>query len=468
LLCLFIVIGIATLFIKLRAIPTQKTNQVLNSKEFLINIGSIILLCIAFIVFLGTSWPIIAEITGKQKASVEASWYNLLNLPLAVIMLLTNAYSIYARWGKSENSALIKQTINYIGISILLTLVTYFFGVKDFKFIVLAFSTYLALITNSEFIISSIRNNPKATGAYLSHFGIALLILGAMATGGYSEKKQIRLEEGKSSKFLDYSIKFSSKEQIDKQWQDREKYKYTFEIDKNGSKGTVHPIVYWSDFNERKAPFFEPGIKAGFMQDLYISPYSIEYTYDYPPSILQKENKAKISVDSNYQIQLLKFEMSGARNGGEDGALKVGAVVRFSGLNNFIKEDTVYAFLDPKSGLNVPIWKQVGNSEIEVGFIQLIPDKQDLSKSKAVFAYKQKGKDLLPPKEIFVFEASTKPFIALVWIGTIFLVVGFIYSIFKYRQDFVTLAKDNSPSNDNQLVDAENSSSNVDIQENEK
>jgi hypothetical protein len=267
-------------------------------------------------------------------------------------------------------------------------------------------------------------------GAYLSHVGIGLLILGALFSGAYEVKKQLRFEKGETQEFLGYTIKFSGKEQIEKQWTDREKYKYDFEITKDGEKKVVHPIVYWSDFNKRETPFFEPGIATFPFKDLYLSPYSLETKYKTPPIILGKEEKKNITIDSNYQIQLLKFIMPGADSFSGD-QIKFGSLVRIHG-KDFVVEDTLYTVIDQGSGFNFPIWKNYENAGFEVGFMQLDVDKSNLSNSRAIYAFRPSGGELESPMEIFTLEASSKPLILLVWFGTILIAIGFFFSIFKY------------------------------------
>jgi len=431
-LVLFVIISVVSFFIKMNKIPVKDKTMNLNSKEFMLSLGSITLLCIAFIVFLGTSWPMIAELLGQQKASVDASWYNMVNLPLAAIMLSLNGLSIIFKWKQTFKVDLVRSLITSLSITVAISFLFFTIGIRDFKFFALAIAVAFSISINSQLIISTFRKSPKLAGGFIAHFGISLLILGAITSGGYAIKQQIRLKEGEAKEFQGSKIKFVGKEQIDKQWTDREKFQYIFEItNKNGRTQIVNPIVYWSDFNERKSPFFEPGIAASATQDIYISPYSIEYSYDYPPAILQKGGKSPISLDSSIQIGLEKFDMAGAMSGGENGTMKVGAVVSFT-HNGTSYKDTIYSYLDQKSGMNVPEWKHVKNSKVEIGFIQLIPNKENLSLSQAVFAYKSTGKELVPPKEVFIFEASVKPFISLVWTGTILFTLGFFMSIFKY------------------------------------
>ena len=62
-------------------------------------------------------------------------------------------------------------------------------------------------------------------------------------------------------------------------------------------------------------------------------------------------------------------------------------------------------------------------------FARLVPDREDKLKSSIEISYKEP--DAKPKPETLVVEASIKPYINLVWMGTVTLVVGFALTIFR-------------------------------------
>lgn len=429
----YVVISLAVFIKRFKDMPIGNTEIELNSKEFLLSLGSVILIAIFFVVFMGTSWPIFTEIAGVTKSSVDPSWYNKINLPLGAILMTVNALSLYMLWKRTDYTLFVKRFIIVSMISIAITAFVFILGVTKFEFLLLIFTSILGLIANLEYLIKSFKFGIKTSGAFLSHTGLAMFLLGALASGGYSINETVRLKEGESKEALGYKISHNGKFQIEKQWKDREKYKYKINLEKDGKSQMVYPVVYFSDFNERQTPFFEPGIATLIDKDIYVSPYSIENEFPEPPIILQKTQSQKVQLDTNINISLLKFDMSRAMNGGGDGkTLTIATVVRISDNKNYVKEDTLINVMDPESGMSVPIWKDLANSNLEIGFVRLIPNKEQLSLSQAIFVAKPKGKTLSAPVETFVFDVSTKPFILVVWVGTIIIVLGFFLSILKY------------------------------------
>lgn len=429
---IYTVIALVVFIVRYRTFPLGASEIEINSKEFLLSVGSIILIAIFFVVFMGTSWPIFTEIFGITKSSIDPSWYNSINLPLAALMMAVNSLSLYMLWKRTDYTLFVKKFATLVFLSAGLSVLAFLLGVTKFEYLLLLFTSILGLFANIDFIYRSLKFGFKTSGGFISHTGLALFLMGALASGGYSVNETMKLQEGQTKEALGYKITHKGKFQIEKHWKDREKYKYKIEVEKGGKSTTVYPVVYFSDFNERQSPFFEPGISTELFQDVYVSPYSLENEFPEPPIILKKGENSVVKLDTNYTISLLKFDMSQAMAAQkEDKMLTIASVVRISS-KDFVAEDTLYNIMDPASGMSIPMWKNLAKSDLEIGFIQLVPDKENLSNSKAIFVAKPKGKILSKPIETFVFDISTKPFILVVWFGTFVTVFGFILSIFKY------------------------------------
>lgn len=436
-MAVFFVLAIVTLFIRLNKIKSSNINFEISSREFIVSLGVIALILITFIVLFGTSWPIIAEIIGATKSTVEVKWYNQLNLPLAILMLVFSSIALYFKWKRTDLTTVSKR----IGIAaitgLIIMIIAAFLGVKNIVYLLLVFAAGFSLFANSEFIIQNIKKNTKLTGGYLSHIGLALLLLGALASGAYSESKQFSMRNGQYANFKDYKVVFNGKQRVELEKRDREKYEYNLDVIKGNDTTRVHPVAFWSDFNDMETPFFEPGVKVTPIEDIYIA-MSLTPYYEVKPVALRKEMSSPVSLDTNYTIKMLDFLMLDMQKGamGPDGkpkeSMQIGTLVRISNDKGFITEDTLFATMNMKTMTNEPVWYDLDTTNIQIGFMQIMPDKENLSNSGALFMFKEKDCELSMPEEMLIVEISDKPLIMLVWIGTIFLVAGFFVSMFKY------------------------------------
>ena len=67
----------------------------LLSRESSLFLGTITLCAAALVITAGTSWPIIS------KGSVDATFYNKMNLPIAIMIAFINGISLLLKWKKN-------------------------------------------------------------------------------------------------------------------------------------------------------------------------------------------------------------------------------------------------------------------------------------------------------------------------------------------------------------------------------
>ncbi|MDQ1265408.1 MAG: cytochrome c-type biosis protein CcmF, partial [Bacteroidota bacterium] len=183
----FLLLGLAVFIFRLKDISALKISFPVNSREFLLSLGAIVLLASTFIILIGTSWPIITSVLGIKKSSVDISYYNMWNMPLIIIILLVNALSFYLNWRSGSYKNAFKLSAISAGIALIATIILFISGVKRFDYVIFAFAISYSLIANIEFLYKTIRSNPKMIGAMISHFGISVFMLGVLGSAVFTE-----------------------------------------------------------------------------------------------------------------------------------------------------------------------------------------------------------------------------------------------------------------------------------------
>ncbi|GAB5466402.1 MAG: cytochrome c biogenesis protein CcsA [Candidatus Kapaibacteriales bacterium] len=434
----FTVFAIGLIIFRIRNTPSQNIFKNALSKESGLISATVLLLLLAFLVSLGTSWPIIQELTGQEKSMVDIAIYNQLGIPLAIAMLLGSGLFIFSSWRKGDIfSAKKVEIITGVVIGLVSVVAGYFGGIESGLYLITLFAVVFAIVLNKSYILKTFSKSLPMTGSAMAHIGVALLILGAMLSGGYMVTEQVSLRHNQPKEVFGQYVSYSKREKVELFWEDRDKYKYSLAIgeSEDNLKDTINPIFYWSDFNDRQSPFMEPGIQRSLSQDLYFSPKGLIPSYQDDKITLMKGQSDYISIDSSFRLQLLAFDMSEAMQNPKSTEMLMGTVVRVSNLEKgLVIEDTLYSELDIKRNLTSPFWYQLPEDDLEIGFMQLVPNKDDLAKSEAVFAFKRPSEG---NPEILVFDVSKKPFINLVWAGTIIMVLGLFVSVFRYTKPVV-------------------------------
>lgn len=428
----FILIGLFAFLMRSKDIKSSHISFNASSREFMLTFGSIFLLLSTVIILIGTSWPIISEAFGMKKSSVETSLYNNWNLPIMIMILLTNGISLFLNWKSTSIKNVMKKSLTAIILTLITIFIYFISGVTQLKYILLLFTIMFSVFVNAEFAIRNFRNHPLKLGGYLSHIGISLLMIGVVATGGFSTTKHVILKKGEITKALGYNFSLVDKIEIEKEKTDRQKFIYRIKIEKNGSTSIVDPIVYWSDFNERQSPIIEPGIKREITRDIYITLKSAEVQSNLNTVSVQKGATTNFLIDSSVKFHVSGYDMSHTGMNDENSA-RLGVVVNYL-IKGDTLTDTLYTKFGNSSVYKDINWKSVPGTNIDIAFTNFVPSHENISLSESVFAFKSTDEIYKEPEEILVFELSVKPYINFVWLGVILITIGFIISYFNQRK----------------------------------
>jgi cytochrome c-type biogenesis protein CcmF len=225
------------------------------------------------------------------------------------------------------------------------------------------------------------------------------------------------------------------KQQIETDKVDREKYEYNIQVAKDNQKFIVHPVVFWSDFNQRQSPLFNPGIRNLIVKDVYVSPQGIG-TDGGIPQLEIKKGMTEYDSLSGYKIKFIDFDFSSQQKAQmlQGGGAKIGAMLLLTARDGKTDSITLYSkFGGPNGPEPVPV--MVPNTNITAYFVRPEPDRDHPENSKAIVALDDKDHPPPPLREVIAFDVSVKPFINLVWGGVIVMVLGFVFSIARRKKE---------------------------------
>ncbi|MCX7930685.1 MAG: cytochrome c biogenesis protein CcsA [Chlorobi bacterium] len=430
----FLVLGIGLLIVRFPDLASaSKRTGIFNltSREFLLSVGVLLIITSAIIVVLGTSYPIVAELIGQQKAAIEARFYNTIHAPLLALVLLTNGISLVATWQQTNTLKLFRTTSAFGALGIAISSILYAIDViRDFSSLVIVATAIVALAINIGHIIRLIRGKKMfALGAFLSHAGLGIFSLGIVVLASKAETSHVRLVEGKTENILNYNFTLEGKQQLDTHLTDREKYRYLVAVEKNGIVHYAYPVVYFSDFNRRQAPFFEPGILSTIDGDLYIAPKALDIDDGSTAITLFKRHPQFISLDTNWRIELIAFDMSRAQQGMMSGQpLPLGVAIRLHSAGSSQRDTTLFAYFD---GQAFTPEDTVVIGQFSFWLENIRRNQRDPDSSTATVRVKSNSIQSLQPRQVLITEVSKKPMINLVWVGFLITLVGMLFSTIR-------------------------------------
>jgi cytochrome c-type biogenesis protein CcmF len=428
---IFVGLGAVLLVRRWKELHQKSLEMRLMSRENALGLGSAVLLASAAVVLIGTSWPIFMPLFGLPKIKVSEDFYNGLHLPIAFVLVLINGIAMTLKWKNTTPNEFYRKIGIATAIAAVGSILLAIAGVTDPIYVALGFGAVLAMVVNIQIGLKVMRGNPRFVGAYVSHAGVALLMLGIIFTARYSETHHVRLVEGEQKQAFGYSISYGGAERIELDKTDREKYQHIITLKKNGATYTAKPVIFWSDFNNRESAFLEPGILYAVSRDVYISPKAIEQLGGDPTVQLHKGDKAKVPFDSSITVRFQKFDMTRAQSEGLQGAV----------MEVTSGDSTYYlsSYRTIQDGSYIPV--KIPGTDVMVGMGGLVADKGNLSNSQVVLVFKSPSHPPPPVKDVITVDVSIKPFISFVWSGVIIMVGGFAFSIIRRRKELGPLLR---------------------------
>ncbi len=492
-LVFFTAVAVILTIARWKDIPTSEKEADTYSREFWIFLGALSLCLMGFQVLIPTSIPVfnnIIELFGGvgnfAPPANQIEYYSKFQLWFAVLVALLSGVGQFFWWKKIEikdlKSSLTGPLVLTLIISATVILVA---NVADPTYIVLLFAGVFTIVANGKILIGLFKTSPKLSGGAITHIGVGLMLIGILFSSGYSKVVSLNntgmlISKESSAEFnnenlllfvnepkvmLDYELKYKG-ERV-------ESVKEGIYIDKNDITNTAisHLVTVKSDVfdndnliyskgdtveiapentfyeieytkpNGKKFNLFpraqinedmggllaSPDIKRGLSSDLYTHVSSVRNPTEEVD--WSESEEFRVAIDENFfvndyvaTVQGLERlpELDGVDLSEEDVAIK--AYIKVQGEE---KEYTTTPIFLIKDGLVGRISDEISDLGIRLSLLNVHPETNNFSISANT-----------RQKNWVVMKALEKPFINLLWLGTLVLVAGFIVAINRRYSEF--------------------------------
>jgi len=415
-------LSLGLLFVRRKELPIPETETGLLSRESALGAGTIVILVIALVILFGTTLPIFSTV------HVEPSFYDRANFPIVVVMALLIGFSLCIQWGMDETKEILKRSWKALLVSAVVIAVLGIVGIRDAGTLAFVFSLVFALVVNLEIGLKLARGDPRFLGGKIAHIGVAVFLLGVIASGRYNEKEHIALPLNSPKRVFGDTLTYVGHRPT-------ADGKFAFDVKVSQGNESFELSLVMFEAGEQGL-MRNPDIASFFTRDFYLSPVSLDegggsdgatqetYTLRTGEAIAMRDVKATF----------VKFEMDahgkGAMMGG-GGGMSVGSIVTLTkgAERETIVPVTVFTPNVP------PEYKPVASKLLDAN-IQLLSMNVGMEAGQSTITLGiQRSQTVSPPLETLIVEASVKPFIGLVWVGTVLLMIGFLFSIVKRTKD---------------------------------
>lgn len=412
-----IALGFGLLATRFSEIKSPKIDTSSLNRELLLLLSMYVLGAAALFTFVGMSSPIITGLLGKAS-QVDISFYNKVNLPVAIAMALLLGITPFMGWTEEKKFTFLKRHSMSLVLTALSCVIAYVAGVTSFTLLLFVGASAFGLFSNVIITFRQYRSGWLHIGGPLSHIGVTLMLIGIIGSGSFDESKQLILKQGESQSAYGYNFTF-------KGVPNPEALKPIMDIEVSDGKSsfTAQPKLYFSQINQ--AVMREPDIKVLPLKDLYISPLELkadEHQHQHNPmfEITKGETKEMLG----YKITFTKFDVG---QHAQMGAMSVGAVLNIEAGGKKHEVVPMLTF-DAKGGrqpipAELPMLDGYSNPDMKP---HVTLNALSVEEKKIMLEFH----GFTPPHEepqaaqSLVVDISIKPLMMVVWTGVVLIIIG--------------------------------------------
>ena len=488
-------LGIAV-FLAARAwkhIPSSEKEASVYSREFWIFLGAVTLGLMSFQVILPTSipaWNALVEsfggISNMAPPADQIEFYTKFQLWFAVTIALLTAVGQFFWWQKMDKKALKEALITPYVISVLLSAgVIVLAKVYDWKYMIIVLAGMFTIVANAVILSRILKKSTfKLAGGSLAHIGLGMILIGIMFSSGYSDvisinmsgltysnswedemnkehvllwinkptqmkdytviyrgrmKKVVGVPEYVPAKILestgnvneaialeDYKDFFKKGETVDLVLEENDYFK----IDYYQNEALKFSLAPMSQFNEGMGGLISsPDSKIYLNRDLYTYVAAMN---DYADPDWKEDEIYEVSPGQQFHIADFVTYFDGVEVMKEiegytlqEGDVAVKAKVRVLDYDVEKTLEPTFIIRNNQIGKIPVIDTELG---LRISLENIVPEKNQF-----VFKVNQYQKDYV------VMKAIVKPYINVLWMGTIIMLMGFTVAIFRRFDEFAKM-----------------------------
>jgi cytochrome c-type biogenesis protein CcmF len=415
----FAALSIYLLATRLPKIPTAPNEDPFLSRGTFLVLSTITITVSTLVITAGTSAPILTRFM-ENPGQVGPSFYNQVNLPIAILIALLLSAVPYLSWKGNAPGEILRKMIGPLVFAVALSIGAVVWAVREPFHLLFIFLAGLALATNlHKTILKYQAGGLRGAGGYMAHVGVGVMLLGIIASSGYDESTKVTLEMGKPRQVGNSTLTFTRFiERVG-----REKEGMEIQVERGGETFLVRPRLFMND--RTRQVMANPDIRNFAHEDYYVSPI------DFDPGQVTSLELASGSTGQagDMQVRFDGFDIQAEGGGNAMAAMQQGLpitiVTKVAVTRNGKTQELqpIYRFDPVQGGVVNPSLPLASGGSVAVAGIVPINGTVQLAFS-----------GLESPPRLSI-DVTRKPLIKLVWYGFyVVLIGGLIATFHRFRE----------------------------------
>lgn len=222
-----VIIAVTLLVKRLPQLRSDHRLESVISRESSFLFNNLFLVGMMFAVLWGTLFPVLSEAVRGVKISVAAPFFNQVNIPLGLGLLLLCGVCPLIAWRKASVRNLRRNFLYPLTLSLLITAGLYTLGVRhvvaliSFAICLFVFGTIVLEFyrgvrarrassggTIGQAFTTLVRRNRRRYGGYIVHLGVVLLVVGITGSSAYQIEQNVVLRLGEQARVGAFTLQY--------------------------------------------------------------------------------------------------------------------------------------------------------------------------------------------------------------------------------------------------------------------
>ncbi|MBV8980905.1 MAG: heme lyase CcmF/NrfE family subunit [Acidimicrobiia bacterium] len=248
--------------------PGSIDSPVSREGAFLAN--NLLFAAFAFVVLLGTVFPLIAEALNGDRLSVGGPYFNTMTTPIVIALLFLMAIAPVLPWRKASEEVLRKRLFWPAATATLVVVLCVATGLRGLAPLATFWlGTFAAGSAVRQLLLSARRQGwrgliGRANGGMIVHVGVVLIAVAFAASHAYGHTHEFRLAPGQSARLSGHTVTYLGSTTV------KSSNKTSMEARVRVDGGKVYsPAVHQFPFATQAIG--SPSVKSGFRDDVYLT-----------------------------------------------------------------------------------------------------------------------------------------------------------------------------------------------------
>jgi cytochrome c-type biogenesis protein CcmF len=254
------------------------------SRESVFLLNNLFLVAAAFTVFFGTIFPLISEAVRGTKLSVGAPFFNLVNIPIFLGLLLLMGVGPLIAWRRASADNLRRNFVKPVIAGVLAALILRVVGVGNALVLLcmglvvfvsgtMVLDFYRAVRARRRTAVSWVNaagglllQQNRRYGGFVVHLGVLVVALGVAGSQAWSVHTETTLDKGQSVTLAGYTVRFDGLEASEES--NHSKVTGAFTVTNGRPLGVLYPAKKF--YPQEQTPVAGVDYRLGFVEDLYL------------------------------------------------------------------------------------------------------------------------------------------------------------------------------------------------------